>query len=447
MRSPQFPDAQATAALAWHAVLKGTPRDGGNAGAWDRLLQEVRAIQTQWPREEETLPLYVTLLAGSGRRDEALAVLSAAASVTPPLSAATLLALDEVNKTEGLGYSGDLVDRARSSEANSIVVAMRHANDLFNAGNAPLGLAALKRAQKAANGDNDPKWRLAIASYLERTGDGGALKAWTDLGEGYPNDRSIQSAVLRSSTRFLDRKFWKDSIDRLHSLTGDNGQMWRLERCRWLLVGVESGTVASSEQAEKDRSEAVTILTELTRQFPNESEPHRMLGLAFERDQKLDRAADELGIAISLQPADVESTLDLFRVDQEWGKHSEAQAALDRVARRPDLSAESRRLLALAYERQGRPERSIELLTAGVPEQPATRPSASMGDVAAVAARNGILARLYARVGRYDQAEASMPASWNSPRHRRRSWPTAPSSSLSAESSDAPASSIHDWPA
>jgi tetratricopeptide (TPR) repeat protein len=406
VRSPQSPDARATAVLAWHAVLKGTPHDGANAASWDRLLQEVQAIQTQWPRDAETLPLYVTLLAESGRRDQALGVLKDAASVTPPPAATTLLALDEVNKTERLGFAGDLVERISSSDANSIVLAMRHANDLFNAGEAAQGLALLKAAQKAANGDNDPKWRLAVASYLERSGDSGALAAWVDLGDKDPNDRLIQSAVLQSSTRFLDRDFWKRSIDRLHNLTGDNGQMWRLERCRWLLVGVESGATAGSEQAEKDRSEAVTILTELTRQFPNESEPHRMLGLAFERDQKLDRAADELGIAIALQPADVESALDLFRVDQEWGKRSDAQAVLDRIARRPDLSAESRRLLALAYEQEGRPQRAIELLTAGAADLPATRPSTSMGDVAAAADRNGILARLYARVGRYDQAEA-----------------------------------------
>jgi len=406
VRSPQSPVALATAALAWHAVLKRTPRDGANAAAWDRLLQDVQSIQKQWPREQETLPLNVTLLAEAGRRDEALAVLADAAAVNPALPAVTLLALDEVNKTERLGFGGDLLARARSADANSIVLAMSRANDLFNAGEAAAGLASLKNAQKAANGENDPKWRLAVASYLERTGNSGALAAWTDLGDKNPNDRSIQSAVLRSSTRFLDRDFWKRSIERLHNLTGDNGQMWRLERCHWLLAGVESGATAGSEQAEKDRSEAVTILTELTRQFPNEAEPHRMLGLAFERDQKLDRAADELGIAVSLQPADVESALHLFRVDQEWGKRSDAQATLDRIARRPDLSAESRRMLALAYEQEGRPGRAIELLTAGVSDPPATRPSNSTGDMAGAAERDRALARLYARVGRYDQAEA-----------------------------------------
>ena len=56
---------------------------------------------------------------------------------------------------------------------------------------------------------------MAVAAYLERAGDPAAAKTWIDLGDDYPSDLLVQSAVLQSAARYQDRAFWKRSIDRL----------------------------------------------------------------------------------------------------------------------------------------------------------------------------------------------------------------------------------------
>ena len=85
-----------------------------------------------------------------------------------------------------------------------------------------------------------------------------------------------RTAACRTATSGSDRSIGC-------AQTGDDGQLWRLERCRWLLTegdGVDPRSGAAAEAIQKDRSEAITTLSELVRQFPSAPEPHLLLARA-----------------------------------------------------------------------------------------------------------------------------------------------------------------------
>lgn len=402
-RSPRLREVQATYVLARFQSFGRNPRTAD----LNELAKVVADLHRQWPNDPETLPLYVTLLARTGQRPAAVERLKAAAKADPPLPPEALLKLDAVARAEGLkdAAGGDLTGPLLTAAgggagAGAPAVALRRAVELLGQNRPDEGLSLLQAAQWQAKGADDVNWRRAVATYLEMAGDPAALKEWVELGEKNPADLGLQTSILGAASRHLDRPFWARTIDRVKALTGEEGQLWRLERSRWLLTGDDP----------KGLGEAITTLTELVRQTPSNAEARRLLGLALAKDNKLPKAVEELTSASNLRPDDIDTTLDLVRAMRASGDMKGSRSRVDQLSQRPELPADARRKVAAYLDEDGQPDRAIAVLTAGGRAAPATSPSSTRPAAPAVASRDaqrdGMLARLYRRVGRTADAEA-----------------------------------------
>ena len=88
-------------------------QDSGRPHDYLEMLPHLEHIQQSWPNRD-TLALYVTTLARSGKRDEAVAAVKAALAGDPAPAAGVLVALAQVADAEKLGHGQEIRDFAQS---------------------------------------------------------------------------------------------------------------------------------------------------------------------------------------------------------------------------------------------------------------------------------------------------------------------------------------------
>lgn len=362
-------------ALYFKAEQTGNPADLAEA------LKLATTLQTQVPFEPETLAIYVTLLAQSGQRDQAIGIIRNAIDSHRPLSQETLLSLAETSRKFKLGLERRLYDEAEKNFGVTPTLAYARASDLHNGGESQRGLEYLQSLVNTQNGD-PVQWKLALAQYMELIRDAHAREAWVALGDAYPKNLTVQTAILSAPSAQADRELIRRTIDRYKALTGDEGYSWKLAQARWLL----------SSGNDKDNAAAIVLLVELTRASPNLLEPHLLLAKAMEDSGHGDVAIEQLTLAAGLKPGSIDILIDLVRLLQRQTRFDEARKYLDRAAASPSLSPEARRRIAMMYVQQGNLDQAISLLQA-VPA----------GD--ADPARLLILAQVYRQRGDFDAAD------------------------------------------
>ncbi|QOV91176.1 tetratricopeptide repeat protein [Humisphaera borealis] len=316
-------------------------------------LEDIERVQSAYPFESGTLPLQVTLLARIKGLDAAKARLAEALAAKPPLSVETLLRLRTTSDTEKLAMDEQIIAAIGTRDGAALPMAAHQARKLLTDGKAAEGLKALTDARKAAGGETDPRWLLAIAAYQEEAADPRAPQAWAELAARTPDDLYYQTQILRSQTRYRDRDLWRVTIDRVRTLTGDEGTLWKLERARWLLAGTES---------DKDRSEAIALLTELTQRNRDSAEARRLLGLALAGDRKFSRAAEELAGALQMAPSRGDIGLELIDALRKAGDLAGARTRIREVAAIPSLTPAQRLRIAAAHEDLGQQPEAIKVL-------------------------------------------------------------------------------------
>lgn len=331
----------------------------------DRLLRAVEEIQQAAPGEPNTLPIYASVLARSGRRDEAAKVIRSALAAEPAPTPQVVARLAAVSRDNGLGLENEAAAKLRGFSAGDPAAAFAAALERLDAGKPQEGLALLNDA-RAATKDVTPadelSWRLVLAQYLDVTRDPDALAKWTEVADQNPKDLRVQTAALRARCRQQDRDFWRRTIDRVKGLTVENSQLWRLEEARWLLTG---------ELGEKQEASVLATLTELARNAPHSTEPHRLLSIAHERSaasgspheqqSAMRLAAEEMAKASDLRPSDVGIVADLARLMRVVGRSDETPRFLDRAAAAPSLDRAGRLRLAEIYAQHGQTKKAIEL--------------------------------------------------------------------------------------
>ena len=342
-RAPDRLLVQTTLARAAYAQL---PTDAP-VDKLQPLLAFVGTIQSRVPNESETLPIYIGLLARTGRVQDATDALRRALSTTPPPSAATLGALLRVNDEQKLGL-GRLIESFRNrnvsvTPADALTRAMAEAD----AGRPDDGLALLQDVS-TANGPDSVGWRIALLRYRQYTADASALHDWAALGNDYPRNAGVQRAILASNLAWTDRPLIDRTITLLQKITGDEGVDWRLARARFELTAEPEGDPARATHA----TAAAAMLVGVVRDAPQSVEAQLLWAEARRQLGDVAGAVDHCRRAAELAPGDVDVSLALAPLLVRQGKTAEADAVLARAAGSPRLSRDQR--LALGRQLAGR---------------------------------------------------------------------------------------------
>jgi tetratricopeptide (TPR) repeat protein len=197
--------------------------------------------------------------------------------------------------------------------------------------------------------DDAGYWERAICQYREVSHDPGAAAAWEKLGNTYPNDIGIQSAILTAgNSAWADRDFIRQTIDRVKSLTGEEALGWKTAYARWLLAGSVEGFASTG--AEKDATEAVVLLTAVTTENPDAYLPHVLLATAYDRLKNFTGGLEEWHKAAELAPQSPQAQFALLQALHNADKRDEAQVVFDKLQAMsglpPDLALAAATIIA-----------------------------------------------------------------------------------------------------
>ncbi|HEX4125455.1 MAG TPA: tetratricopeptide repeat protein, partial [Tepidisphaeraceae bacterium] len=326
-RAPGTFDAQLILAGAMVAMMP-TP---GPAPTDNPAMAMVTQLRTRWPNRPEVLPMYASALIRTGQTSAAARAIDDALQTNLPPS--VLMGLADINAQAKLAFGAAIEAKLEEHASDAPAIAVAAAR-LCSPADASL---LLNDTAAAAHNADPAAWDMAIEEASDR-GDADALAAWEKIGDAYPKDVRVQSALVRNPIRFGDRAFWKRTIDRLHALIGEQGLTWRIEEARWIL-----NDPTASDQTEKNTAEAVTRLQEVCRVAPDWADAHHLLGIALQRTGNTSGAIDELTAAATLAPADPAIVGDLSDALRKTGRTDEARAVVHRLASSPRLTPAARR--------------------------------------------------------------------------------------------------------
>jgi tetratricopeptide (TPR) repeat protein len=316
------------------------------------LLSLVKQIQQRRPFEVETLPIHITLLSRSGERDTAIAVFRDALKqdkIDPEL----LSRLLAVTREEKLGMESDVLSRMQGELGNSPRVAFERAVGLAREGRPSEGMDLLNKSAADTS-----QWRLVLCEYRDVINDPSAKSAWVALGDASPEDVTVQTAILKSSSSALsDRDFYLRTIERVRKLTGDSGVLWRLHRAKWLLA---------SENHSKDSAEAVPLLTELVRLNQGSAEYRVLLAQGLlnlgSNKETIANAIAHLKVAVDLEPRSTSTILTLAKLLQGQGARDELRDYLQRAVKSGPRNVAQRQELSVMLARTGMIDAAYQLL-------------------------------------------------------------------------------------
>lgn len=317
------------------------------------VLHVASQILKARPNEPRTLPILVALLARTGERDKATALLDGVLADRSKFTPEALIALAGASRNEGLEREIPLLTGLDDSQVTPRL-ALTRATLLAEEGKTDDALADLRaRAGRAKPQDRVP-WLLAIAHYLDITDHPTASDNWHKLAAEHTDSLDVQRAVLASRSVRSDRAFVAQTIDRLKAITGEDGQQWKLERARWLI---------ESPDVMRDGVEAAFILREIILNSPNQSEPRLLLARAHELTGNVVSAIDHLKHAQSIDPRSAQVTIELVRLLQKQGQTDQIRDVLKQMSATANMTSRQRVLLASLFADVGDTQRAIDLLT------------------------------------------------------------------------------------
>lgn len=327
--------------------------DAGDEKANAALMEDVEKFRKVAPDDQTIAPVYVGLLARTGKTADAEQAIKKIMSASPAPSAATLLQLTEISRTQHFGMEKALLDLCEKVHGDTPRLALDRAVQLNNEGKPKEALEQLKQAQAAHK--NEVPWQLAVAHFMEMTSDPGAPAMWMQLADDPKNAASldVQLAAMQATSLWRDssapesktksadaaqiRQFLKRTIDRVHALTSDDAVAWQLGYARWLL--------ASSDK-DKDSAEAIVRLTNIVQMAPHMLEARLLLATALEQVGQNSGAVEQLQYAARANPQSVDIQMELARLLQTQGRMDQARTYLQSAARSPRASVEARYRIA-----------------------------------------------------------------------------------------------------
>lgn len=378
-------NAQVAYAIASWGKIRNNPADlKGDPGT--KLLEDFERIRARVPEEPQTLAAYADLLSRRGDRPKAIAAIESAIHSTPPPPESTFEQLLPVCQEEHWDIEPEILNAAEKACGLTPGIAYDRAIALYRTGKRSEALQLADGYRKAH--PNDVSWQIDDVQFRDLTGQPDPAQRWKELCDAYPADIRVQYAALSAPFRFGDRAFWQQTIDRVKSLTGADGQAWQIEQARFVLSGKPS-----PEQL----APVIESLQNLSAASPELGEIHHLLAQALLLDEKpedLNKATTELTTAHVEQPGNLEITSQLAALLISQGRRDDAAVLVDAVCRDPNLDTQRRVWAAQTYSELGNFDAAINLLTsAGI----------SASDKANL---NPLLASVYLCAGQVDQAKS-----------------------------------------
>jgi predicted Zn-dependent protease len=379
-RAPGREYVALTLANIWYQQV-----DAGSKETLPKLNDLIDEIQKRDPGEEQTAQMRISLLARSGQPIQATEALRALLAKKPPPAGATLLNLSNISRRWRLGMEQACLDLYVKQYGLSPQAALAEALDDFKDSRRDDGLKLLQSGEARATGRDLIGFKMAVASFLEATGDPGATAAWSALGEEYTNDLPVQRAILASQAAYRDRAAYDLAINRVRALAGDNTTGWKLARARWLMDG------STDPQATTD---ATTLLADVLSADPTSVSAILLSAEAKRRSGDLNAAADLLAKAQRLDPSSAMMSLDLAQMLQYRGDYDAARQQLNIAANQTTATPAVREQTAVMLAGQGDVAKAISILEP-MAAQPDSPESVKLH-----------LAAFYSRLRQFDKAQA-----------------------------------------
>lgn len=416
LRDPEFIPAQMLLVFA----VGDDPESLSPENA-DELVRRIDLIQNAVPGDTGTLLLKAQVLAAQGKTAQASrAIDDTLASPSPP-TAEQLLQLTELDRHYKLDRADQIQRVYTDQHGISPEIAAEKALELVRTKTPDEALAAYDRMAPAdINPADRPNWQLRRALLTEQLGLATqATQAWAKLGSAWPENRTIQMAVLRSPAARLDRAAIDQAIDRLKQIDGDNTNAWKVERARWLLT---------DDQPADHAQAALDLVNDVIDEQTTLALPFILRGNALRLLNRPEDAIADLQKAINLAPADTRARLELAGAYQETNRPGPARDEVLRLLKQPDLSGPALRsasqlLINLrAYADAALPLQRLEASGQAAPQdvlalaqiyrqlQQTDKALLLLDDVLADPSPQAIVfaADLYASAGKTDQAAATL---------------------------------------
>jgi Flp pilus assembly protein TadD len=286
------------------------------------LLTRVEEIQKTAPGEAQTLPLYVRLLASSGKEAEAKQLITKVLNEKTPHGLGSLLALAQASREAKLGLEDACYAAAENAYGMSPELAYQKARDLRAHGKTEEAAKFFKTERAAAKDSSQTAWRVAWARFLDESADKAAGAEWLALADdpALKTDLGVQRAALDARSVQGDVAFKDRTIDRIKALTGENAAGWRIKRATEIL-----------RDRKGDFAQATKLLNEVVKNAFTDVEARRLLAVSMARTGNLPGAIEQMSTAITLQPDSVPMMLELAGLYKSQGDLQRAGELADRI--------------------------------------------------------------------------------------------------------------------
>jgi len=359
--------------------------DSADDPAYETVREDVRRLIEQ-RLIPSLVPQWMRLVAMSGDRADLAEQLNRLLDQGEQLPAGTLLEVEQIVRDVDADLAARVDRYLDASHSGSADVIWRRAIARARDGQVEAGRKMLE--QRRANADESDRLGATIdlLRYDEMTRDQTVAERWYELSEQYPDRRVAHESAIRSDDAWSDLQRMRSVIDRLGEATGEDSIEYRIAMSRWLLA----------QETEVARDSAIEMLKRVTRAVPSLLRPRIMLVEAHRQQGNNSAMIDNLAVAVSLAPERMDLKFAFAGELIRLGDQRRAERVIDRLAEQVEPADERSRRLAELLARVGQPDRAIDRLV-----------TYHEGDALAP---DTLLADLYARTGRIEQADAVVEA-------------------------------------
>jgi predicted Zn-dependent protease len=347
---------------------------------------------------EATLPAYATLLGTVRPREESAArVRASLARLRTPPSPETLEALFDASRRHGLGLEDELLAAWFRQQPDSDRLALARALREHDKGDPLAGRAILEgrapnRVGEPAEQEPPLARRIALARYLEATGDPGAREAWARLADAYPGNLDAQMRALLSPAVGHDVVLVNRLLDRARELG-----RFTPETMPPALALAKARALLSEPVTSPNRAQAIDLLRGLTRREPALVEARSLFAEALAMDRpesgilpQRDEAVQQLQALASISPSPASAWMRAAAILREKGDATGERTELDRVAKDPAASLSVRLSACAALSELGEHDLALRVLD----ELASTRASEPRARSQVTISRAGVLRRM-----------------------------------------------------